>query len=84
MLLLPPPKRPGKGNAFEVLGVSPDAGLEEIKQAYLYFARLYHPDVNPDGHDEFARVNQAYTEATSSRRRRSTPSFCAWCSKSRP
>lgn len=63
-LLLPSPKRPGQGNAFEVLGVSPDTSLEEIKQAYLYFARLYHPDVNPDGHEEFARVNQAYLEAT--------------------
>jgi hypothetical protein len=64
VLLLSAPKRPGTGNAFEVLGVSPEASLEEIKQAYLYFARLYHPDVNPNGHDEFARVNQAYMEAT--------------------
>jgi hypothetical protein len=64
MLLLPAPKRPGKGNAFEVLGVSPDASLEEIKEAYLYFARRYHPDVNPEGREEYVRVNQAYAEAT--------------------
>ena len=64
MLLLPPPRRPGQGNAFEVLGVSPNASLEEIKQAYRYFARRYHPDVNPDGHEEYVRINQAYMEAT--------------------
>ena len=64
MYLLPAPKRPGTGNAFEVLGVSPDASLEEIKEAYRYFARRYHPDVNPDGYEEFARINQAYVEAT--------------------
>ena len=63
-LLLPPPRRPGKGNAFEVLGVSPEASLAEIRQAYLWLARLYHPDVNPDGHEEFVRINQAYMEAT--------------------
>ncbi len=64
MLLLPPPKRPGKGNAFEVLGVSSDASLEEIKREYRHLAKLYHPDVNPGGHSEYVRVNQAYMEAT--------------------
>ena len=64
LLLLPPPKRPGKGNCYDVLGVSPDASLEEITREYRYLARLYHPDVNPDGYDEFTRINQAYVEAT--------------------
>ena len=64
MLLLPPPKRPGKGNAFEVLGVSSKASLEEIKREYLHLAKLYHPDVNPGGHSEYVRVNQAYMEVT--------------------
>lgn len=63
MLLLPPPRRPGKGDAFAVLGVSPEASQEEIKRAYLWLSRRYHPDVNPDGYDEFLRVNQAYQEA---------------------
>jgi len=62
--LLPPPKRPGQGNCFDVLGVSPDASLEEIKRAYLWLSRRYHPDVNPGGHEEYVRINQAYMEAT--------------------
>ncbi len=64
LLLLPPPRRPGKGSAFEVLGVSPDSSLEEIKRAYRWLARRYHPDVNPDYYDEFVRINLAYVEAT--------------------
>jgi hypothetical protein len=67
MLLLPAPKKPGRGSAFEVLGVSPEASLEEIKRAYLYFARRYHPDVNPESQEEYVRVNQAYAEATKCR-----------------
>ena len=63
-LLLPPPKRPGKGNCYDVLGVPPDASLEEITREYRYLARRYHPDINPDYYDEFKRINQAYAEAT--------------------
>ena len=66
VLLLPAPRRPGKGTAFEVLGVSQDDSLEDIKKAYLWLARRYHPDVNsnPGAHGEFIRINQAYVEAT--------------------
>jgi hypothetical protein len=63
-LLLPPPKRPGKGNAFEVLGVSTDASIDEINRAYRCWARMYHPDVNPGYYDEYVRINLAYMEVT--------------------
>ena len=50
---------------YKVLGVSPDASDEEIKQAYRRLAKKYHPDLNP-GDQEAARkmqeVNAAYEQ----------------------
>ena len=31
---------------YEVLGVSRDAGDDEIKKAYRKLSRMYHPDAN--------------------------------------
>ena len=48
---------------YKVLGVSPDASDDEIKQAYRKLAKKYHPDLNP-GDETAARkmqeVNAAY------------------------
>ena len=48
---------------YKVLGVSPNASDDEIKQAYRRLAKKYHPDLNP-GNEEAARkmqeVNAAY------------------------
>lgn len=33
---------------YDVLGVSPDAGAEEIKRAYRQLAGRYHPDISGD------------------------------------
>lgn len=50
---------------YKVLGVSPDATDEQIKQAYRRLAKKYHPDLNP-GDKEAARkmqeVNAAYEQ----------------------
>ena len=48
---------------YKVLGVSPNASDEEIKQAYRRLAKKYHPDLNP-GDEEAAKqmqkINAAY------------------------
>src|SRR4026208_392191 len=33
---------------YDVLGVAPGAGAEEIKRAYRQLARRYHPDISGD------------------------------------
>jgi curved DNA-binding protein len=47
---------------YEVLGVSRDAGADEIQRAFRTLARRYHPDVNKDpaADDRFKEVNEAY------------------------
>jgi curved DNA-binding protein len=48
---------------YEVLGVSRDAGREEVQQAYRRLARQNHPDVNKDpaAEERFKEINEAYS-----------------------
>lgn len=46
---------------YQVLGVSPDAGDDEIRKAYHARARRLHPDVvGESGLDEMRHLNQAW------------------------
>ena len=47
---------------YDALGVSRDAGEDEIRQAYRRLARQYHPDVNkePGAEDRFKQISEAY------------------------
>ena len=57
---------------YDVLGVSPDAGADEIKRAYRQLARRYHPDISGDDRGAaFLELSRAYTVLRDPDRRRS-------------
>jgi DnaJ-class molecular chaperone len=57
---------------YEVLGVSPDAGADEIKRAYRQLARRYHPDISGDDRGSaFLEAARAYEVLNDPQRRRS-------------
>lgn len=50
---------------YQVLGVSPGASDDEIKQAYRRLAKKYHPDRNPGDQEaarQMQRINAAYEQ----------------------
>ncbi|MBR3676097.1 MAG: J domain-containing protein [Alphaproteobacteria bacterium] len=47
-------------NYYDILGVSPNASLDEIKKAYRRLAKKYHPDINPQTEEKFKAINLAY------------------------
>ena len=58
---------------YEVLGVSPDASEEEIKEAYRELVKKYHPDKYIDNpladlaEEKLREVNEAYDEIMNNR-----------------
>ena len=47
-------------DARKILGLSSNFTARELKMAYYKKALLHHPDKNPDGEEEFKRINKAY------------------------
>jgi molecular chaperone DnaJ len=57
---------------YDVLGVSPGAGADEIKRAYRQLARRYHPDISGDERGAaFLELARAYEVLRDPARRRS-------------
>lgn len=57
---------------YDVLGVSADAGADEIRRAYRQLARRYHPDISGDERGTvFLEVSRAYEVLNDPERRRS-------------
>ena len=56
---------------YELLGVEPDAGAEEIQRAYRLLALRHHPDVAPDADPAaMAAINDAWAVLSDPSRRR--------------
>lgn len=61
-----------KRDYYEILGVSRDASLSEIKLAYKELARKYHPDIASDkstAEKHFREINEAYSILSDSEKR---------------
>ena len=62
-----------KRDYYEVLGLSRERSVTDIKQAYRKLARQYHPDVNngnPESEEKFKAISEAYAILSNEEKRR--------------
>jgi len=53
-------KRLDHQNPYEVLGIAPDASIEEVKHRYRQLAKVFHPDTGNGDTKAMSKLNQAY------------------------
>lgn len=53
-----------KEEAYTVLGLQYGQHTAAVRSAYRKLSKQFHPDINPNGHDEFIRINAAYEVLT--------------------
>jgi curved DNA-binding protein CbpA len=46
-------------NYYLILEIPSNASNEDIKKAYRRLSKLYHPDINPRGAEQFKNINEA-------------------------
>ena len=54
---------------YKVLGISPEASIGEIKQAYFTLVKKYSPEKNPEA---FKKIRAAYEQIRSQQRKEET------------
>ena len=67
-----------KRDYYEVLGVSKNASVDEIKKAYRQTAKKYHPDMNPgdkEAEAKFKEASEAYAILSDAEKRRQYDQF---------
>ena len=45
---------------YDILQLSSDCSLDDIKNSYRQLCKIYHPDRNPDDKDKFIEIKKAY------------------------
>lgn len=62
-------------NPYQILGVSENAGMDEVKKAYRKLSRIYHPDANINNPDKdraeakFKEIQAAYQQIVDEKER---------------
>ena len=54
---------------YKILEVEEKASADEIKKSYRTLSKKYHPDVNPDGAEQFKEIAEAYEVLSSSEKK---------------
>jgi curved DNA-binding protein CbpA len=44
---------------YKILEIEPNVSAEAIKKSYRRLSKLYHPDINPRGAEQFKNINEA-------------------------